>query len=361
MSKWMPIKLISRKVLIITLTIIVGFGVFTANLSQGVETKMQFAAVKKGNIKSTISASGTLTGKDTVNLKFRSGGKLAWINVKSGDRVTAWQGIAGLDTTDLGIALQQAENNYLSAQASAQKTEDDVKNHDSDETFTQKETRVKSQVARDNAYDNLRAARRDFEDTIIVSPIAGIITQLNVLAGQFVGAGDIIAQVVDDSKIYFNAEIDEADSSKISVGQTAEISFNAYPDQVFTGKVEQILPQAETTSNNATVIPVRILVNNPPRFIAGLNGQVSIITLESANTLSIPLEALGQDNEVAVFSPQGIEFVKVVPGISSDTDTEIKEGLNEGQRVVLNPPGKFNIRRANNPLNQVFRFFRAGR
>jgi macrolide-specific efflux system membrane fusion protein len=326
-----------KKVLLpgIVILLIIGWFVFSPKKAA---TPIQTAAVTRSDIQSTVGASGTLAGKDSATLRFRSGGKLASLNVKVGDEVTAGQTIAGLDTQDLNITLSQAWNNYRDKQAVVQKILDDVKDHDSDETFAQKQARTTAEVARDNAYESVKAAQRAFQDAVIVAPIAGTITAADPVAGQFVSPTDTITQIVDWSDIYFDTEVDEADISKVSLGQLANVTLNAYPDQTFKGTVAEIKPNTKTTSNGATVVIVRINLGHPNvKLISNLNGQATIVTSEVHNALTIPQEALKDDDTVVVSKDQSFTTVKVEPGIRSDTDVEIKNGLSEGQTVVKNP------------------------
>lgn len=334
------LKLNKRRIVIVAvilLAAILGFNYFTRPKDQ----TLQLASVTKQDIRSTVSSSGSLTGKNVADLRFKSSGKLAFINVKAGDKVFAYQTIAGLDTKLLEIDLQQARNTLRDKQATAEKVEDDIKDHSKDETFAQKATRSTAQVARDNAYDEVRAAEKALQDAYIYTPIAGIVTQAPYVAGQNVSASDVIAQVVDFSQIYFDTEIDEADIGKIALGQKAEVTLDAYADKVFEGKVDQIIPQTETTSSGATVVTVRIKLTNPDITpINGLSGQTSILLSEAKNTLTLPIEAVRDDDTVFVQTTQGLKPQKVEVGIKSDTDVEIKMGLNEGEKVVLNPPAK---------------------
>ena len=340
---------------------VLGFNFF----GQKKQAPLQFTSVKKQDIRSTVSSSGTLTGKSSANLKFKSSGKLAYINVKAGDKVSAGQTIAGLDTQDLAITLQQAYNTLRDKEAAKQKAEDDVKGHDSDESFAQKVTRTTAEVAKDNAFDNVKATQRAITDAVIVSPIDGIVTQAIPVAGQTVGGSDVIAQVVNTSSIYFDTDVDEADISKLSVGQPNEITLDAYGDQIFKGSVDQILPQTKTTSSGATVVTVRIKLDSAKlNFVNGLTGQASIIISEEKNVLTIPQEALREDDSVIIQTTDGTRPKKVTPGIKSDTDVEIKTGLQEDDKVLLNPPApttRLNQNRGGNPLQGVFRLFGGGR
>ena len=351
-----------KKIWISLLVIIalIGFFIFRAQANK--TPKLQFADVKRQDIRSSVSSSGTLTGKNVVDLKFKSSGKIAYLNIKVGDSVYKGAVIGGLDTQDLAIKLQQAQNTLRDKQALAQKAEDDVKDHSKDESFAQRATRTTAQAARDSAYDAVKEAERAFQDAVITSPINGLVTQSPLLVGQTVTASDLVAQVADFSSFTFNTDIDEADIGKVSLGQKAEVSVDAFPNETFNGTVSEIIPQTKTTSSGATVITVKIdlgSLNISP--INGLSGQASIIISEVPSSLTIPLEALRDDSSVVIPSGNGLKSIEIEPGIKSDTDVEIKSGLKEGDKVVLNPPANINGQgRPQNPLNNVLRFIRGG-
>ena len=344
---------------IIIVLILVGFFIFPKQENQ----QPELTTVKRMDISQIVSSSGSLTGKETVNLKFKSTGLLAYLNVAAGDKVSANDSIAGLDTQLLEINLQQALNTFRDKQAIAEKVEDEVKNHSSDETFSQKATRTTAQAVRDSAYDEVKAAQKALDDANLYTPIAGIITQAPFVTGQNVSASDLIAQVVDFTSIYFDSEIDEADIGKILLKQKAEVTLDAYVDKVFKGEVSQIIPQTKTTSSGATVVTVRIkLETSELTPINGLSGQASIILSEAKNVLTIPQEALRGDNAVFIQTGKGTNVKKVTPGIKSDTDVEIKEGLNEGDKVFLNPPASGNgLNRNRGLFGGVLRFLGGGR
>ncbi len=332
---------LSKKKLIILAAIFILAIVGFILLTQKKQTPLQFAPVKKQDIKLTVSSSGNLTGKEAANLKFKSPGKLASINVKVGDRVSKYDTIASLDTQELNIALQQAQNTLIDKQATVDKIHDDVKGHDKDETFTQRQSRTTAEAAANNAYDSVKEAQRAFQDAVITSPINGVVTQAIATSGQTITGADLIAQVVDTSDVFFDTEVDEADINKVSIGLPAEVTLDAYKDQVFKGVVDQILPQTKTTSSGATIVVVRIKLQSFPKiFVNGLSGQSSIISQTASQVLTIPTESLRDDNSVEVQTKNGFVSKKVNVGIQSDTEVEIKEGLLETDKVLLNPPPK---------------------
>ncbi len=331
--------LINRKRIIIGIILLLILGTIFFFIRRSSKPPVyQFAAVKIQNLTANVSGSGSLTGKETADLRFKSSGKLGYLNVKAGDVVTKGEVIAGLDTQDLNITLQQAQNSLRDKQAIVDQVLDNVKDHSSDETFTQKQERTTAQVARDNAFDNVKAAQRAFQDAVIVSPIDGLVTQAKPVAGQVV-TSDIIAEIVDTSEIYFDTDVDEADIGKVKVGQQAEVTLDSYPNQVFKGLVSKVLPTTKTTSSGATVVTVRIiLTQHDLTFVNGLSGQGSIIYASVNHVLTVPQEALREDNTIVMQQGKILVAKKVEVGISSDTDIEIKSGLSEGEKVVLNPP-----------------------
>ncbi len=362
------VKKLPKKIIIIGLIALVISGFFI--FPKGNQQTLEFYTVKKQDIKSTVSASGSLSGKTSIDLKFRNSGKIASINVKTSDKVYQGQVLASLDNTIQVITLQQAQNTLRDKQAIVDKILDDIhlfqygmggfSNVGSlNETMLQRQLRTSTEVARDNAFDQVKLAQKAFEDTIIVAPAPGIITQANFVVGQQVGAQDLIFKMIDSSETFFDAEVDEADFGKVTIAQKAEVTLDAYSDKVIEGEVSEIIPQVETTSSGATIVTVRIILGDPDiSFINGLSGQAAVILSESKDVLTIPVEALREDDTVILQTSQGLEPKKVVTGIESDTDVEIKEGLNEGDNILLNPPQLLQNRRGGNPL---FRFFGGAR
>jgi HlyD family secretion protein len=310
---------------------------------------VQFAQVKKQDIATTISASGVLDGQNDVALHFNSGGKLAYLNFKQGDSIDKGTQVAGLDVQALQINLQQAQNNLNNAQAAVDKVLDDIHLNQygnggfaqvgsSQETETQRQTRIAAQTARDNAADSVKSAQRAFQDAVLYAPLSGIVVQSKPVPGQNVTVADTIIQIADNTKIIFAADVDEADLGSVSIGQPVTVSLNAYPSQTFNGTVSEVSPVTKTTTSGATVVTVKIDLQNPPtNFVVGLNGQADIKTKQASNVLTIPIDALRDDNTVYIQDGKTFKAVPVQTGIQSDTDVQITGGLTEGQNVVINP------------------------
>ena len=326
-----------KKVWVTVLLVIIGAGGYYLYPKPKAEP-IQTIEVKTGDVKSIISASGTLEGTDSADLKFKISGKLNQITVKSGELVKKGQLIASLDTRDLLIDLQQAQNTFVSKDAAAKKAEDDVKDHSSDENFTQKEKRTTAQTARDSAFDDIKAAQRALEDAYIYAPLSGVVTKADPNVGQIIAVTDTIARIVDETEYVFEAEVDESDLGRVRLGQKASVTLNSYPDQTFEATVSKITPTTETTDSGATVVIVKLALGKPEiNFVSGINGQADIITDQVNGVLVVPLEALIENDEIYFKKGDGFEKVKPEIGLRSDLEAEIKSGLSAGDLVVTNP------------------------
>ncbi len=364
--RWFVNTSVPKKILAIVILAVLILSI-TSYFRSKKPSQVQFTTVQQHDIKQEVSASGTLSGENSTNLHFLGAGKLAYISVKVGDHVYPGQIIAGQDTQQLAINLQEAENTLRDKQATVDKTLDDIHLYQygmggfsnigsANETETQRQNRTTAEAARDNAERAVAAAKRAYQDSVIVSPISGEVTQANPVAGQIVAPTDTIAQIVDFSQIIFAADVDEADVAKISTGQNAEVTLNAYGDKIFTGKVTEIVPTTHTTTNGATVVTVKIALDDQSiKPIAGLSGQGNIILSERNQVVSIPQDALWNGNTVFVKTPTGITPRKVTTGLQSDTDVEVTNGLSVGDQIVTTPSLVAKNQPSRNPLSRIFR------
>ena len=302
--------------------------------------KLEFAAVTKKNVQTTVSASGVFSGKNVASLHFMASERLNFLGISNGDNVTKGQLIASLDSTSASVALQEALNTRRNTQAAVDNIHDQVKDHAGDETFSQKATRTAAEVANDNAYDAVRAAQRALQETSLYAPFSGVAVVSNSLnVGQNVTAADVIAQIVDFSEKDFDATVDESDIGQIKIGQNAIVTLNAYGEKEFKGSVIGITPTTKTDSTGAITVTVKIrLYDQSITNIYGLNGNADIITASKNEVLAIPQEALIDDTHVYVKTANAkTEKREIQTGIKSNTDAEVTSGLVEGEEVVTNP------------------------
>jgi len=266
----------------------------------------------------------------------RNMGKLAFIGVQNGDAVKRGQVLAALDMGDLDAARNKAFYTYLSADAYAKLIEDQVKGHDGDETFAQKNSRVTAQTTRDAAYDTWLTAKRAVDNARLVAPFAGVITNVTISAtGDTVGVGDGVT-VVEPKSLYFEGEVDEADIGKLPQNPLIKITLDAFSGATFSGTLENIGFASRLSSTGATVYPVKIKLLSDEvikQLRLGMNGDAQIILGERKDVLAVPVDAV-VDGKVMKKNGE-TKAISVQTGMMGDEYVEITGGLNEGDKIII--------------------------
>jgi HlyD family secretion protein len=202
-----------------------------------------------------------------------------------------------------------------------------------------------AQVTRSQA--TLKNARTQLGYTTVVAPSDGIVTKKYVEVGSIVtagrssalgsGSGVAIVDIADETKMSALVNVDETDIAQIEIGQEVDITIEAYPDELFSGKVTKIAPQS-IVDQNVTTIPVTVEVELPDaRLKPGMNATCDFITNRKQNVLMVPNEAVKEaDTSTTVTVLEKGEQVsrKVEAGLVGKDYTEIIKGLKEGQKIV---------------------------
>ena len=318
------------------MVLIIGLGLWWwrgQSAKKQAEAEKRVVEVQKKDVVRTLSTSGKVEAKKKAVLNFSVSGKLGFVRVEEGDTVTKGEWLMGVDIGDLQIAERTAYYTYLAADANAHEVEDDLKGHDKDETFAQKNERVAAQTVRDKAYDAWLLAQRTTQNAILKAPFGGIVTEMTTqVVGDTVGMVDGVT-VVDPSELYFETEVDEADVGKLTIGQKVKVELDAFDGEEFWGILEEIGFAARTSSTGATVFPARIMFESGtlPRLRLGMNGDAEVETARVSEAVSVAIEAI-VDGEVELESG---EKIKVEVGIEGDNEVEVKGGLKEGDKVVI--------------------------
>jgi HlyD family secretion protein len=146
----------------------------------------------------------------------------------------------------------------------------------------------------------------------------------------------------DVSEVYVKGKVDEADISKVYLGQQARIAVESLKEKKFEGKVTKISPLG-VEKDNVTTFEVRVSIQNPTGELkANMSANAEIILEEKRNILQIPEAAVIYDKDRHTFvetpdpgSKTGRQKLAVKLGISNGIKTELLEGLKEGQQVIL--------------------------
>jgi RND family efflux transporter MFP subunit len=306
-------------------------------------TKVQVVKVAQGNLVQSVSTSGKIKADQYSQLTFPSGGKVAAVFVKTGDKVQKGAWIAQLDAVPLNAIYQQALNTRRNTQAAVDSIHDQVKNNDSAETFAQKATRTAAEVVNDNAWDAVLAAQDNLTNTMIYAPFAGVIDTVSPSSpGMQVLPGAANYTIVNPDTVYFDAEVEETDLPNVAVGQIVNIKLDAYPNDSYQGTVTSVGMVAfmSATGGNAYHVRISLPENTNMKFKVGMGGDVDIVFNTIENVLKVPVSAIVTDTNNYVWEVVNGSAKKVtieVGGANNDEE-EIKSGVTEGQTIISQPP-----------------------
>lgn len=330
--------------LVVGLVLLLVLRLLSAN---GKPAKVLTAKVTKGNIVESVSTSGKIKADQIATLTFLTPGKITWLNVKTGDKVYQYQALASLDTIALNSVYQQALNNYRNAQASVDNTLDQVQGHSGNETYSQRAVRTAAEVARDNAYDALKAANDALNNAVLYSPFNGIVADTNqVVAGTNSIPGSSSITIVNPDSVYFEAEVEETDLPNVKIGQKADAKLDAFPDENYEGVVTNIgfIAFTSSTGGNAYKVKITLPKNLDMKFKVGMQGDADIVFGHVDNTLKVSSQTIienGGKSYVWEVLNNKLKKVEVITGANSSNDTEIKSGVNEGDVLVESPLSNF--------------------
>ena len=268
--------------------------------------KFAFAQIKRGDITTTITSTGTMEAVSTVDVGTQVSGKIAKIFVDYNSHVRKGQLLAIIDTTALAQQVRNAKAALLKAQAQfmlakAQYVESEKlfqKGYLANLDFiTSKSTLVADSADVQSAQGALSQAKTNLGYAYIYSPISGTVINKNVLEGNTVAASlqaPVLFSIAEDlSKMQILASVDESDIGQIKVGQTTDFTVEAYPDKKFFGKVVQIRLNSQVVSNVVEYTVVINANNKDNLLIPGMTATVDFYIDQKDSVLMIPNEALG--------------------------------------------------------------------
>jgi HlyD family secretion protein len=292
----------------------------------GDTTRVQSAAVERGDLIVTAAATGVLEPVRKVEVTSKASGEILRLYVDIGDQVEPGALLAEIDPRDVRNAANQANADIEVAQASMDIARRQVERSrellESGVISTQEhESRTldfaNAQASLVKARTNLQLAQLRLEDVTIRAPMAGTILEKNVeegqviqSSGQNVSSGTTLLVMANLDMIQVRTLVNEGDLGEIMEGMTTFVTVDAYPDQTFVGMVDQIEPQA-VVERSGTLFPLIIRLDNRARLLKpGMNTAVEIQTGEATGVLLIP--------NSSVVMPQDAEPAALALGLDAD-------------------------------------------
>ena len=395
-------KRVKWSVLGIFLAAVVGVGVLAAAKRGTKPVDVRIEQVEARDLVASVTASGQVQPRSKVDVAADISGRIVRLAVKEGDMVSKGQFLLQIDPDQYEAAVQrttaalasaraqaaQAKANLLQATRGYQRSAEIKKTNAqlvSDEQLEQLRTQVEVNQALFDAAEfsvqqsaaAVRDARTQLARSTIVAPMSGRVTRLNVEQGETAIPGTFnkdaatLLTIADMSVLETKVKVDETDVARISIGDSAVIQIDAFPDTTFIGRVTKIsnsavktAAQQQQNTDQAVDYEVTIqLVNTPNETRPDFSATAKIITDARRNALSIPIIALTvrenealakEDTAVGLGKPKPkkevgkkdvegvfvvaadnkVTFRPVKVGIAGEKHFEVLNGLKQGDRIV---------------------------
>ncbi len=278
-----------------------------------------------------LSLVGTIVGNNDVAVVSEIQGKIVKVYVNVGDEVQAGQVLLQVDDELKKAALEAASANY-------EKTGKDYERYSSmvKEQSVSPAQMESARLAYKSAEAQFIIAQRQFNDTRIKTPIAGIVTSRPVDIGTMVQNNAVVANVVNISRLKVKLNVAEEDVFKMKPGDSVRVSTDIYPGVSFRGTISTISDKAD----DGHTYPVEVSLSNSSTYPlkAGMFGEVSFVAIRPTETLSIPREALvGSMKDAQVYVVKGgIAYLRtIVLGGEYNSELSVRSGLSDGEQVVV--------------------------
>lgn len=319
--------------------------------------------VKQGDVEQIAanSRAGTIKACQRSRLSLRVGGRIDQLFVDEGQRVKTGAALLELqnDLEQVQVELAEAEHRATVieqerscdlaalAQREADRAESLAKqslvsNERVDSLKTEAHDKAlqcrQSAAMKERSESSLKLTQVQLEQTRLYAPFGGIVAQINAEIGEFAAPSATginippAIDLIDDSCLYVEAPIDEVEASRVTIGQQARITLDAFRGNVFNGIVGRTAATISSTEKQARTLSIDVLFHPIPEeadLLVGYSADAEVITGLRQNVMRVPTEALLNGSSVYRYNPEleRLEAVQVETGLSNWTWTEITQGL----------------------------------
>ena len=231
-------------------------------------------------------------------------------------------------------SLEKAENSLATARLSLQTTQStqNIKSSTDTQDLRNQELAIRQ------AEISVQTSQTDLANSKIYAPFNGIVSSVTGQIGGSVGGSSILT-LIEDSRVKIPVQVDETEIAKVKVGQSAEVTLDALPDETFRGKVTAVSPKA-VVQQNIAVFYATVTVENPElKLRPGMTSEVEIIAQEFQNVVVIPkraVQTVRNRTYVNLQKRDGTEeLTRVTIAAEDGTNVVIDSGLAARDRVIL--------------------------
>jgi RND family efflux transporter MFP subunit len=312
--------------------------------------------VTRGDIVKAVLVDGNLAMPNKAYLSFGVTGTVTEVLVSEGDNVTKDEVLARLDAQSLNSSVQVAELQVKIAQdqVEAAQAQYEIAQINLDEgVLGQSEDVLEQQVniaeanwetAKLNlkiAKLNLDSAKLNLDKAVIVAPFDGVVADISITEEEEISTAALATpaiSLVETSTIEMQGYIDELDVAMVKLGQAANITLDALPDEQLTGNVTFVSPISTVRAGIVSYATTIALENPSAQLKDGMSATAEVVVERRDNVLLIPntvIQGTLQNPTVEVLVDGQQEERQITLGLSDGTNTEVLSGLEEGEKVVV--------------------------
>jgi membrane fusion protein (multidrug efflux system) len=315
----------------------------TSSAGQQDEVIVQVQTVEHKELIFSVTAAGTVTPQRRVTVSAEVGARVLSTAVGQGSAVRAGGQLVRLDDREIRLQIQEASSSVSREQVDLAKSDFERKERLFDDGAVTRSTldQAKNQyLSLDSAYRTVQARiaqlRERASKTNILAPLTGVVAQLLVEPGEFVGPGSPLAVIEDMEEVLVVVEVPDRDVVRLRPLQVVEATTDAYPGKVFQGVIERVGSVANPVTRS---FEIEARIGNPDGELrSGMITTIKIL-LEKRRCLVVPAAALLDEGEgearVLLVSGGTARSVEVGIGSRQDRDVELVQGLAEGDEVVV--------------------------
>lgn len=292
---------------------------------------VEVASAEKGSIARSVTVSGVIAPIRTVGVNSQLPGALLSIHAEEGDRVAAGAPLARLDDREIRAQLTAAEAAFEVADAAYERAS---RLRDQQViTLAEFERDRTARAAAKSQLDQLRA-RAGY--AVVAAPIAGVVTEKRVEAGDVVGNQTRLFTIADVSTLVVRVGVSELDVVELAPGDPVALALDAYPGRSFTGRVRRVFPSGDPTTR---LVPVEVALDSEDATVArpGFLARATFALSARSDVLLIPASAIvaGAGTASVFVVEEGRALRRTVTtGLTSEGRVEVVSGLVEGETVV---------------------------
>lgn len=322
-------------------------------------TTTRIALVTPTQASTVLTASGYIVARSKAEISPKTVGRIAWLNIEEGQKVRKGELLARLESQELEAqkrqyvaardqVVAQLENARLERARTKSMLDDKI---GSQQAFDAADSQVRSLAAQVAAAEQqIKYTDELIKNAEIYSPINGVVTVKKAFLGETVApqgfggagsAGATFAVIVDLSSLEMEADINEQNVAKLSIGQPAEVALDAYPDQPYKARLRQIVPTADRQKGS---VKVKIeLLDKDSRVLPEMSCRVVFLNPgakvdeKAKPKVMVPSDSIvdvGGEKGVLVVANDKASFRPLVLGAAAGTQVEVASGVSGGEEIV---------------------------